>query len=255
MEVSVFGSLDYTYNVLKNAEKSYGPYSLATLFIKYNILTTALDLKINNTNEAIMLGEEVEKAVKLLQEHYQVANRKSISSVKKYMGAEKSIFKGREVLAYNQEKYKELYSMSGEEIQSKVFTLCDEVATNIITGKVYMYAINANMEPVIYLQPIPFQDLIFGRQKLKVNNGRIAHPVLLHKHDLIAVGAGEVIFVKNEKNDKVEGLIINNKSGHYQPSGKTLKTVKQAFLDNLKLKPENIICVEVEKNWGRDEDV
>ncbi|MCG3056183.1 hypothetical protein KZ287_28865, partial [Escherichia coli] len=102
------------------------------------ILTTALDLKINNPDKAIMLDEEVEKAAKLLQEHYQVSNRKQLSSVKKYMWAEKRICKGREVLAYNQEKYKELYSMSGEEIQSKVFTLCDEVTTDIITGKVYM---------------------------------------------------------------------------------------------------------------------
>lgn len=255
MQKNVFGTLEYMYNVLSEAEKLYGKYSLGTVFIKYQILATSLELKINNSDKTLKLENEVIKATKLLQEHYQISNRKQLSHDRQYMWAKKINYQGREVLKYNQEKYTERYSLSGKEIQDKIFVLSDEVESKIIPNKVYMYAINADLEPIIYLQPIPFQDLLFGRQRLKVNNGRIAHPVLLDSHGLMAVGAGEVIFVKDKISDNIKGLIINNKSGHYRPSGDSLEKVKEAFSNNLGLVPENIICIEVEKDWGKNEIV
>lgn len=231
------------YNLLKDYENKYSKYALATLYIKYNILFMALNIKVNTESPESKV--EVNKAAHLIQNHYLHSNRKN-ESTQEYVVPKK--YNELKVLQYNENKYKNIYFETGEQIQNDVIPVSKNINNIITSGKVYMYVVNAQMEPIIYRIPIPVQDLIFGRQRLKLENKKIAHPVLLHNYNQMAIGAGEVIFVKNNRNE-IAGLILNNKSGHFRPSGHTLTLVKEAFIRKINLNSDNIITIEVEKNW------
>ncbi|HDR7495005.1 TPA: hypothetical protein QCX40_005747 [Bacillus cereus] len=235
--------LELGYNLLKDYENKFSNYALATLYIKYNILFMALNIKVDTETPESKV--EVFKAANLVQDHYLQSNRKK-ESIQENVASKN--YHDLKVLQYDEKKYREIYFETGKLIQNDVTPVSKKISNLITPGKVYMYAVNAQMEPIIYTKPIPVQDLIFGRQRLKLENKKIAHPVLLHNYNQMAIGAGEVIFIRNNNNE-IAGLILNNKSGHFRPSGQTLTTVKEAFIKKLNLNSNNIITIEVEKNW------
>ncbi|WP_035020602.1 hypothetical protein [Anoxybacillus flavithermus] len=121
-----------------------------------------------------------------------------------------------------------------------------EIINSIEGHKFYLYAVNKNMEPIIYLKTIPLFDLMNGRQRLKEGEYPIAHPVLLHNYDLIAKGAGEIVFIKDDDKNIIKGALINNKSGHFRPSPSTLEVVKKIFSQALNISKENIVTIGIE---------
>lgn len=237
--------LDRMYSLLNSITNKYGYYSVAAIIIKYNILSTALEIRIAlNKGQSAVFMLELNKAVNLVKDHYSNTKRKKRDS-NGLLGRCKSIIKnGQEHYIFDSEYYYEKYKEASE-VQHLVAKVTPAVSEYIKAHNFYLYAVNNNMEPIIFKGIIPLREFIEGRKYLKFNDTPIVHPMLLHNYNLTAIGAGEVIFVKNSKN-LIKGAIINNKSGHYRPSTKSLIHVSSSFEKSLDLEEDCVVVIEVE---------
>lgn len=237
--------LDEMYSLLNSISDRYGYYSVAALIIKYNVLSTALEIRITlNKDQSAKFILELNKAINLVKEHYSNTTRKKRVSSELLVRCESIYNNGQEHYIFDREYYYEKYKEASE-VQHLVAKATPAVSKYIKAHNFYMYAVNSKMEPFIFKNIIPLREFIEGRKYLKFNDIPIVHPMLLHDYNLTAVGAGEVIFIKNSDN-VIKGAIINNKSGHYRPSTKSLIQVSSSFSKSLDLEEDCVVAIEVE---------
>ncbi|MED1625118.1 hypothetical protein [Bacillus pseudomycoides] len=235
-------NLKEEWDILNYYSDKYGYYSVAALIIKYHILIKSFDFYINGEDKDFK--EKFYRAKEMLQDHYNNTSRTpnfnpDANPIQSF------VIDGEIQIEYSKFSYQEKYSLSGESVQEKVLKVCSEHSNLIDANKFYIYAINTNNEPIIYMNSIPISELIRGRRYLTYNSLPIVHPILLHKESLIAKGAGEVIFIKNRLGN-VSGIILNNKSGHFRPPVSTLNRVKKSFSEYFKISMKNIIDIKIE---------
>lgn len=242
--VKVANELSDGYALLKEYNLKYGFLSVASLIIKYYILNKALDHLINsNENQRNDLEVELEKARFLVQDHYDQTKRTPHPSNDLYY-ASPYLIDNKTYLRYDSINYCKKYYQIGEIIKDKIIELDLVNSNQVEKNKFYIYVVNKNGKIIVYNEHIPLVELINGRQYLKYKNLPITHPLLVHNYDLVVQGAGEIIFVKDSDN-KISGVIFNNKSGHFRPPVSTINNVKQAIHKTLQVPEERIIGIAV----------
>lgn len=233
------------YQILDTYSEKYGYYSVAAILIKYHLAIYALDLVINGSAENNdEYRKELENAKNLLQDHYHKTCRTPRDQSPAEWSREITV-DGNVAYVYDERRYELEYSKAGEEVACLVKPATQLIANDIESTKSYLYAVTQDRVPMVYLQPIPLTDLLYGQQRIQVKNGPVAHPVLLHNHRVTALGAGEVIFIKDQRG-KIQGLILNNKSGHFRPAAQSMSVVVEAFQKSLAVDKGNILSIEVE---------
>lgn len=233
--ISIYSEL---FMKLEEYTESYGYYSVAALIIKYHLLFNSFELYINEKmNEGY---SDVEKNLKIVQDHYNSTD--PIDRNSNYNTIKVSINE-KEAYLFDTEYYYRHYYKYGEHLQNNIFNINQKNTDLLLTKQFYLFVLNKNLEPLIFNEVINIRDFIVGRRDLKVGENRVVHPILLHKYNLIALAAGEIILIKNHKSRRVEGVIINNKSGHYRPSIKTLDVMKDSLAKSLQIPNENILII------------
>ncbi len=226
---------------LKKYSKKYGYYSIATLLLKYFNLLDSIELEINSNNwkiEKIKNSFEISASLILLKDHYNKSSEYfNVNLAKEHVENIKEIkINGILFKQYNKAKFFKRYSNKNITNHKDIIYVNQNIQNLIINKCFYVYAINKDLKPVIYRKPIPLKELILGKRIFN-----ITHPELVFEDDLITACAGEVIFIKGL--NSIEAVILNNKSGHFQPSINALEQAKLIFSKSLNLEKEKIFII------------
>jgi hypothetical protein len=87
----------------------------------------------------------------------------------------------------------------------------------------------------VFDYPITTAELIMKRAFM--DGTQITHPLLLSEPNNRVKVAGELSTIRFD--DRLKGILINNRSGHFQPHNDSLTLVTER-LENLGINPQNI---------------
>jgi hypothetical protein len=107
--------------------------------------------------------------------------------------------------------------------------------------RMYLYVIDDDGAIRLWRRPFRYVDLVFGRNRPRIEGVPIAHPMLVPQN-LRAMSAGEVVFIGD---GEIAAVVANTKSGHFQPPPSTAPLVHRAFTDALGLRARDVDVITV----------
>lgn len=143
------------------------------------------------------------------------------------------------------ERYR--YAEVADAVCAETVVLASRGMDGLEPRRLYLYVIDGDGAIRLWRRPFRYADLVFGRNRARINGIPVAHPMLV-PDTLRAMAAGEVLFVGrggDSGGGEVAAVVANTKSGHFQPPPSTADLVHRAFAHALGLRHRDIDVIVV----------
>lgn len=222
--------------LLSQSEKKYGELGIGTLMVRLQYLTFLIK---ENSALTGTIDEILRKV--LIQYNFE---RIPTASVEKYIF--NKVENGEIIYSFDEQYFTEKYA--------KAFPLAHEgiykiTKTNIFSLKDsmwYLYVIDKNNNLIIYDAALTTTELVLNRNNLLINGVPLVHPILSYPSNLEVKAAGEITFIHSKQ--KLHGIIINSKSGHYRPSSNCLELAVKTLVEVFEIPTDIIFKIPVGKD-------
>ncbi|MGW4771544.1 hypothetical protein ACWEO2_26290 [Nocardia sp. NPDC004278] len=231
--------------ILDAYDQKYGFYSIACLLAKYHLLSQVIEIGtylLDSGNSRYL--ELIDRARRLVQDHYD-STRRAPQDATSYAPVQRVSTPAGEQIFYPADAY-DRHLTSDPCVQDQVREIDSTWIDAIVPRQFYIYAIDADMVPVVYGQSMGLTGLLGTENRLTTPSGAIAHPVLVRRRGLSVYGAGEILFTKTV-DGALAGAIVNNKSGHFRPSANSLAIVTAAVANGLGIDAGLVVPIAVER--------
>jgi hypothetical protein len=195
--------------MLQSSINKYGNNGIGTLIVRLNYLAFIIKNQLTeekNTVIEILLSE--------IKQHYNYKRPENLGAFHNKINEEV-------LYSFSEELFNERYKINIQENQKYIVKLNEHSPfwNSFHDLHWYLYVVDRNDDLIIFNKSIMVTDLIINRDVFTDEGTRVVHPVLV-PDTLTVKTAGEISFIK--KGNEVEGIVLNNKSGHFRPSAESL---------------------------------
>lgn len=207
---------------------TYGEQSSAALLLKFHDLLSAL--KIED-------AERIDFAYKVLLQHYKIISENLTPGPHQRNILKRVTLEGNEISTYSREKFSSVrqIALGNEAIRTHPDNLF-----HICPSGFHLYAVSEDGTVLTSKNPIPISALLLGR-----NPGGFTHAHLVEDFDLSVRSSGEIVCAKTQ--ERLHGIIITNRSGHFQPSRSALNKVIPIIATSFGLHRSKIFPLAVDR--------
>lgn len=226
-EIMIEDTLKSFYSLLDKYSSEYGDNSNACLIVRLSLLTYLLKFRVelDSTTITSIVNRIIAQYNFERPEPREIKYKKFIDS------------KGRENYQIKESK-NEILGLNFK-IENKIIILNKDNFDRLNDSKWYLFCFTPDEELIIFDYSWTTTELISERNKPLVGEHPLIHPMLVSHNEYKVISAGEICIVHED--GLLQGVIINNKSGHFRPNSVSLDYVKEFLKEELNIEDNLII--------------
>lgn len=203
----------------------YGPRSQALAFLLYEELIALRTLHAR-PNAGMAVAARIAALRRQIQSRYDSAPFPPLASTPvRRLGGEPPL------LEFDREIFEARYARVASAVRVELVQVDGPEPRGLRSGTPYMFVVDDHHRMIVWNRAFRFADLVFGRNRARIDDVPVAHPLLVPDR-LRAYSAGEIVFIGD---DRVEAVVCNTKSGHFRPPPSSGEAVRAICRDVLGL--------------------